>query len=74
MTFNYSFDSNTGHVTIAGGSTEIPPNAFKWRKDVKSVSIPDSVTSIGVEAFRESGLTKVVIPNSVISIPRLCIS
>ena len=52
MTFDYSFDPATGHLTIAEGSTMIPSRAFYWDEyddpislRVKSVSIPDSVTS-----------------------------
>ena len=47
MTFDFTFDANTGHVSILDGSTEVPDEVFKYRREVKSVSIPDSVTTIG---------------------------
>lgn len=68
MSLNISFDEVNGHVTIADGETEIPAYFFQSRRDVKSVSIPDSVTSIGRGAFSHTSLTEVVIPDSVISI------
>ncbi len=40
-----------------------------------SVTIPNSVTSIGDEAFSDcTGLTSVTIPNSVTSIGDVCVS
>ena len=68
MTFDFTFDAATGHVTIADGSTEIPDSAFQSRREVTSVTIPDSVTSIGSSSFVFCGLTEVVIPDSVTSI------
>ena len=66
------------------GSLEIPPKvtyksktyrvvaigyfAFNCCRNLTSVSIPNSVTSIEREAFAECGLTSVFIPNSVTSI------
>lgn len=53
-----------------GGNTvsSIGDNAFIWRR-ITSVYIPDSVTSIGDEAFRGcSNLTSVTIPERVTSI------
>ncbi|MBR1766300.1 MAG: leucine-rich repeat domain-containing protein, partial [Bacteroidales bacterium] len=47
----------------------IRPSAFSGRSGLTSVTIPNSVTSIGNYAFRGcSGLTSVSIPNSVTSI------
>jgi len=48
--------------------TEIPGGAFYKCKTLVGIIIPNSVTSIGYEAFSESGLTSVTIPNSVTEI------
>ena len=68
MDFSFTFDQETGHVMVGENSTEIPPLSFLDDGTVKSVFIPDSVTSIGGSAFRNNLLSEVVIPNSVISI------
>jgi len=48
--------------------TSIRDNAFNNRTSLTSITIPNSVTSIGGWAFGRSGLTSVTIPNSVTSI------
>jgi hypothetical protein len=48
--------------------TSIGASAFQGYSSLTGVTIPTSVTNIGVEAFDGSGLTSVTIPNSVISI------
>ena len=55
-------DSN-GHVTISG--TTIAYQAFGGCSALKSVTIGDSVTFIGVVAFASTALTSVTIPDSV---------
>lgn len=48
---------------------EIEDHAFRYQTSLKSVTIPDSLTSIGPETFRGcSGLTSITIPDSVTSI------
>lgn len=42
----------------------LPLGAFARCEDVKTVMLPESLTSIGREAFAESGLTKIKIPNN----------
>jgi hypothetical protein len=65
--------------SISGGALVIPPSRFGISviaiygggfegKQLTSVTIPNSVTSIGYEAFRGNRLTSVTIPNSVTSI------
>ena len=50
---------------------EIAERAFWGCRDLTSVTIPNSVTRIGVEAFDGcSGLTSITIPNSVTSIDK----
>ena len=68
MTFSFTFDAGTGHVSIAEGSTQIPANSFYVQNDVRSVFIPDSVIAIGAYAFRENSLTELAIPESVSTI------
>ena len=55
--------------SFKGENYEIYYYAFSERKDITSVTIPDSVTSIGNVAFYNcDGLTSVIIGNSVTSI------
>ena len=55
-------------VTIID-STSIPSSAFSGCESLTSITIPDSVTSIGYRAFYNcSGLTSITIPDSVTSI------
>ena len=50
------------------GYTSIDSNAFLFKNQITSVTIGTSVTSIGVQAFRATGLTSITIPDSVTSI------
>ena len=74
MTQNYN--SYSGNVTIPEtvdylGHTyvvkAIGDNAFAKSKDLKSVTIPKTVTSIGKRAFYYSGITAITIPDEVLS-------
>lgn len=48
--------------------TSIGFEAFSWCPNLTAVTIPNTVTKIGISAFYDSGLTSVDIPNSVTSI------
>ncbi len=50
------------------GLTQIPAYAFHGLTDITSVTIPDSVQSIGNSAFECTGLKEITIPDSVTSI------
>ena len=55
-------------VSIENGVTSIGKYAFYYCSNLTSVTIPNSVKSIGDSAFRSCGLTSITIPNSVKSI------
>ena len=63
----YYIPSSLKSVTVTGGN--ILYGAFYNCDKLTSITIPDSVTSIGSGAFRDcSGLTSITIPDSVTSI------
>jgi hypothetical protein len=65
---NSSIPASLKTVIITGGNT-IPNNAFSGCSNITSITIPDSVTSIGNSAFSGcTGLISVTIPDSVTSI------
>ena len=68
---SYRFNSNgIKNVSMKiENSTALPNYAFYYCTELKSVTIPNSVTVIGDYAFQNcSSLTSVVIPNSITSI------
>ena len=48
--------------------TRVGKWAFSWRSGLTSVTIPETVTSIGQQAFNFTGLTSLPLPNSVTSL------
>jgi hypothetical protein len=55
-------------VTIQEGVTLVPANAFLNSTSLAHVSLPNSLTMIGDNAFYSNALTTLMIPNSVTSI------
>ena len=55
-------------VSIPKQVKTINENAFRYNKNISSVQIPDSVTSIGRYAFSECSLSIIFIPDSVTEI------
>jgi len=57
-----------GAAVIPTGVTSIGEGAFYKAKSLTSITIPNSVTSIGAYSFGYTSLTSIIIPNNVISI------
>lgn len=61
--------SIVGHYSIKEGTVNISNLAFKYCRDLESVTIPNSVTNVGNGAFYNcSRLIDISIPNSVLKI------
>ncbi|MBQ9805059.1 MAG: leucine-rich repeat protein [Clostridia bacterium] len=52
-------------VTVLSGAKKIDEYAFCWCANIKTVCLPDTITSIGKYAFCSCGLTEAVVPDSV---------
>ena len=52
-------------VTVKSGTEEINSYCFYNQSTLKQISLPDSLKTIGNDAFSETGLTSVKIPDSV---------
>ena len=57
-----------GEIAIPNGITTIKGSTFAYCTGITSITIPNSVTSIGYRAFYGAGLTSITIPDSVTSI------
>lgn len=59
------FSTSVETFTFGNEVERIPGNVCKDLANLKSVAIPQSVTSIGQEAFAGSGITSITIPDNV---------
>lgn len=64
----FAVSASADVITIPSNATTIADQAFMGDKSVTDVVIGKKVTSIGKEAFANSGLTRIVIPKTVTSI------
>jgi hypothetical protein len=53
------------HVSIPASFKSIPNHAFKGVRNLITVSIPETVESIGKEAFAHTGIRSITIPDTV---------
>ena len=75
----YSGDIVVPEKVKASDGVEYPvtafgDNAFDNCRELKSITIPSSVTSLGMSCFSASGLTSITIPSSVTSLGNYCFS
>jgi hypothetical protein len=66
--YNYRAELTGQTVIISNKVKSIPKGAFQECGEIIKVIIPDSVITIGDDAFSESGITSIIIPNSVTTI------
>ena len=64
----FFYQSAVEKITLPEGLTEIPAAAFNQAANLKEVNIPNSVTTIGINAFAGSGLETLEILSTVTSI------
>lgn len=60
-----TYENGKGVITFDGDVTAIGDYAFVSRSEIISISIPESVTSIGFSAFGGCNMTKFIIPKGV---------
>ncbi len=62
--------SSFDELKLFKGLTSIGDNEFRECRNMRSVTIPENVTSIGQYAFEKTGLTNITIPEHITSIGR----
>ena len=68
--FGYKGEKPEGHLSINEGTRVIAPTAFIYCFELRSIYIPNTVTSIMKSAFFECNITSLTIPASVSYIGR----
>ena len=68
LTFTHTFDEGVGTITFNGELAIVGDKAIYSISALKSITLPESVTTIGVKAFNNCGLTSITIPASVTEI------
>ena len=63
--FGYKGEQPEGHLEVLEGTRVIVSSAFSYCRRLSSVKFPSSLITIGDNAFFQTGLTSVTIPNSV---------
>ena len=64
-----TYNNGIGMIVCDGNVSKFSTNLFSRKRQLTSITIPDSVTEIGMSAFNEcSSLESIIIPNSVTKI------
>lgn len=65
---NAFINSKIESITIPEGVTKIGEKAFEYCRNLKTVTLPDSLEELGKAAFYGSGITEITLPEKVNSI------
>lgn len=65
-----TYNNGVGVITFDGDVTAIPGNAFSYKSTLNSVVVPESVLTIGGNAFSHTALEEFVVPDNVVSVGR----
>ena len=68
----FAFDKNLQTVNLCEGLEYLGRNSFQGCGALKHIKLPNSLTQIGQDCFRLSGLEDITIPGSVEEIPLSC--
>ena len=52
-------------IVLPASLEEISSQSLLHTDNLRSIALPESLKKIGIEAFRESGLREVTLPNSI---------
>jgi len=61
----FAYNKSLTKAVFTDGMTTVPEGIYAGCTGITSVTIPDTVTSIGDSAFEGTGITEIVIPDSV---------
>ena len=65
----YSYSSQIKTIIVEPGITEIPSYAFEYLKAVTTISLPDTLTTLALNAFNDcENLNNLLLPASIIAI------
>ena len=70
----FIYCSNLSNVQIPNTVTNIGSGAFAYCKKLLNINLPNSVISLGNQVFMSSGIAKIILPNSLSTIPRTTFS
>lgn len=62
---SHNYNNGKGLITFSATVTGIEEYAFYGKKTLTSITLPNSITSIGTEAFSGSGLMNFIFPESL---------
>lgn len=68
----FSFCSNLKSISLHSGITKIPKGLFYKTNSLKHITIPEGVTVLEENAFEESGIETISLPNSLVTIENNC--
>ena len=70
----YPGGSTAAYYTVPEGVIELADGTFENAYSLQHVTLPDTISKLGVEVFAQSGLTEIALPEGIAEIPDLAFS